>query len=88
MILPIGDNSYMFWCAGCESVHIVDSRWILDADTAAPTLTPSVLVQDQRGNVCHLHLSRGIVTYLADCTHALKGTAIPLPDFPAWMSSR
>lgn len=35
--------------------------------------------------VCHYFLIAGRLNYLADCTHALKGQNIELPDLPQWM---
>lgn len=32
--------------------------------------------------ICHLHLQNGILKYLGDCTHKLKGMNVPLPDMP------
>ena len=31
---------------------------------------------------CHTFITRGMVQFLADCTHALAGQTLPLPDLP------
>lgn len=32
---------------------------------------------------CHSFVRAGIIEFLSDCTHALKGQNVPLPDWPA-----
>jgi hypothetical protein len=88
MIFPTGENAFMYWCPGCNLVHFVDSRWVLSGLPSAPTITPSILVQDARTGVCHSYVTEGVITFLADCDHELRSTAVPLPDFPDWMLSR
>lgn len=36
--------------------------------------------------VCHYTITSGQIQYHADCTHACRGTIVPLPDIPesAW----
>lgn len=34
---------------------------------------------------CHTFIKGGMVQFLDDCTHALKGQTLPLPDLPASM---
>jgi hypothetical protein len=42
--------------------------------------------RDASGNtipsVCHYILTNGVLNYCGDCTHALKGQSISLPDLP------
>lgn len=33
--------------------------------------------------VCHLFVTKGKILFLADCSHALAGQTVDLPDFPA-----
>ena len=33
-------------------------------------------------NVCHYFLRAGVIEYLGDCTHALRGQKVMLPDWP------
>lgn len=35
---------FMYWCQGCEEVHMVGPTWAFDGDLEAPTFSPSVLV--------------------------------------------
>lgn len=43
-------------------------------------------VRDAQGNtvpmICHYHLTDGQLKFCGDCTHALKGKTVPLPDLP------
>lgn len=34
---------------------------------------------------CHYILTNGILNFCVDCTHALAGKAVPLPDLPEFM---
>ncbi len=34
---------------------------------------------------CHYILTAGVLNYCGDCTHALAGQSVPLPDLPAWL---
>jgi hypothetical protein len=33
---------------------------------------------------CHYIITAGQVAYCVDCTHAMKGQTIPMPDLPSW----
>lgn len=35
-----------------------------------------------RDEVCHSFVRAGKIEFLGDCTHALKGQTVPLPDWP------
>jgi histidinol-phosphatase (PHP family) len=79
----------IFWCPGCREVHPytinVSTRpcWQWNANLEKPTFTPSLLCsKDDPKRICHLYLTDGIIDYLGDCHHALKGTKVPLIDIP------
>lgn len=38
--------------------------------------------QTKVNKVCHSFVRDGMIQYLTDCTHALAGQTIPLPDYP------
>lgn len=71
-------------------------NWGYNGDPAAPTFTPSVLVTyngpdagqtDTEGHrapqaVCHSFVTDGRIQFLTDCTHALAGQTVDLPEFP------
>ena len=59
--------------------------------TAEPPVTPENLgdwkrapwVQTKRTMTCHSFVTDGRIQFLGDCTHALNGQTVDLPDFPA-----
>lgn len=68
------------------------SQWTWDGNAEAPTCHPSMNItmarhQDQDVTVpaarCHYFLRAGRIEFLGDCTHALAGQTIDLPDLPA-----
>lgn len=86
----------MFWCPGCDGAHQVTvgagpgPRWGYNGDPDAPTFTPSVLVTYNGPDagvdgappaVCHSFVTNGRIQFLGDCTHALAGQTVDLPDF-------
>lgn len=71
-------------------------RWGWNGDVDAPTFTPSVLVtwsepSDNPGEfddtskdvkkACHSFVTDGRIQFLGDCTHALSGQTVDLPDW-------
>ncbi len=61
--------------------------WGFDGNLELPTLTPSILTRTNRPEpfVCHSFLKAGVFQFLGDCTHALAGTYVPIPDLPEWV---
>lgn len=72
-------------------------RWGYNGDPVKPTFTPSILVTyngpdagqvDEDGRrappaVCHSFVTDGRIQFLGDCTHALAGQTVDLPEWPA-----
>lgn len=69
--------------------------WGFNGDGDKPTFTPSVLTwRDANPNAadgfeeyrvasrCHSFVTDGNIQFLSDCTHAMAGQTVPLPDFP------
>lgn len=68
--------------------------WKWNGDARRPTFSPSVNLRintpdmgehyqpDIASTVCHYFIRDGRIQYLGDCTHAMKGTTVDLPDFP------
>lgn len=90
------DGSLWFFCKGCDMPHSVKfgsgpgPRWGYNENPEDPTFTPSVLVrwnEWEEAKVCHSFVSDGRIEYLADCTHALAGQTVDLPDWEASWSS-
>lgn len=86
-------------CKSVHSVRIEGpNAWEWNGDVEKPTFKPSVLVtrpgnpkaseefkeyrQDRR---CHTFITDGMVQFLSDCTHALAGQTLPLPELPEWL---
>lgn len=93
-----GGIRLMFQCPGCERPHAVavgagpGPRWGWDESVDAPTFTPSVLVTYDGADagkggapqaVCHSFVTAGRIQFLGDCTHALAGQTVGLPDWRA-----
>ena len=82
----------LFYCRGCGMAHQVSvgdgpgPRWGYNGNPDKPTFTPSVRVRWTHGpqhepRVCHTFVTDGRIQYLGDCTHALAGQTIDLPEF-------
>lgn len=72
------------------------AQWTWDGNVEAPTFAPSMHIRtnspdDPRyqpqacSSVCHYFLRAGIIEYLGDCTHAMKGQKVPLPQLPEYL---
>jgi hypothetical protein len=92
------DGGLLFWCPGCDGAHQVKvgegagPRWGYNGDPDSPTFTPSVLVtysgldagiDGAPPAICHSYVKDGRIQFLADCSHALAGQAVDIPDFDA-----
>ncbi|MEI4485584.1 DUF6527 family protein [Frigidibacter sp. MR17.14] len=83
----------MFWCPGCDGGHMVmvgdgpGPRWGWNGSGDAPTFTPSIFVNapgpyhTDHAHSCHSFVTDGRIQYLGDCTHALAGQTVELPDW-------
>lgn len=74
-----------------ESPNSSGAIWQWNGDTEKPTFTPSMLIRwgkqadpkcEVNGGICHYILTDGIINYCGDCTHAMAGQSVPLPDWP------
>jgi hypothetical protein len=61
--------------------------WAFDGNLERPTFSPSLLRQSHRWEgeqkvpfVCHSFIRDGRIQFLTDCTHALAGQTVDLPD--------
>ena len=84
-----------FWCPGCKQAHQITvdcSRgWTWNGDGDQPTFNPSVFVNapgpffNPSPDVpsCHFFVRNGHIQFLSDCTHALAGQTVDLPDWPS-----
>lgn len=87
---------YFFDCPGCIGGHAVFVRphkapngasWDFNGDMEKPTFSPSILSRytftPESGKpdiVCHSFVADGKIQFLGDCTHALAGQTVEIPD--------
>ncbi len=85
---PTGEVMWWFWCPGCEECHAYTlPHWKRSGTDDQPSFTPSLLVTHGKEHPgrCHLYLTDGKLKFLGDCTHALKGQTVPIPEPPKWL---
>lgn len=68
------------------------ARWSFDGNVNAPTFSPSINISSPEHTFadgvkipaerCHYFLKAGQLQFLGDCTHALAGKTVPLPELP------
>ena len=77
--------------AGMAEAHQVAERphWDFDGNLDQPTLSPSILTtwnewqgegNPDKAHVCHSFVRAGRIEFLSDCTHALAGQTVDLPE--------
>ena len=84
-----------FMCPGCREMHQVRVQgeggptWTWNGSHDAPTFTPSILVTYNGPDagidgappaVCHSFVTDGRIQFLGDCTHAMAGQTVELPE--------
>jgi hypothetical protein len=94
-VQPVGEpyqgrQSYRFVCPGCAqydepgstliATHVFDSTWTYNGDGDRPTVSPSILLTGHDGRRCHSFVREGRIEFLSDCTHALAGQTVELPE--------
>lgn len=69
------------------------ASWSYNGDPQKPTFAPSINIKINHPghqhyrpglatNVCHYFIRDGKIEFLGDCTHALRGQTVDLPDIP------
>lgn len=76
---------------GVAGVHAVPfegaGAWSFNGNLERPTLAPSLLLaytitgEARPQYVCHSFVRDGRIQYLGDCTHALAGQTVDLPEW-------
>lgn len=84
-------------CKSAHTVSVGTNGWAWNQDAERPTFSPSVLVTYDGADAgqngapparCHSFVGDsdgsmpGFIVFLGDCTHALAGQTVPLPDYP------
>jgi hypothetical protein len=86
--LPMKGELWIFNCPGCECDHWVRSegpkpRWTIEGiDNNKPTVRPSLIVRGQYR--CHSFIDNGMIRFLGDCDHKLKGQTVEIPEYMEW----
>lgn len=78
---------HLWWfCPGCKCSHAYTvPRWTWNGSMYSPTFTPSLLCnQDDPKSRCHVFITDGIIDFLEDCYHELKGQKVPMQDWEGW----
>lgn len=79
-------------CPGCNIGHPFRVKsdnskrpsWDWNGDLKNPTFRPSMLVNQSRpGRRCHSFVEEGMIRFLNDCHHDLKGQIVELPVLDA-----
>jgi hypothetical protein len=97
MKLSVSEKGYaIFKCPGCGYNHRIRVKikgqallpepvWSWNESCDTPTISPSINFQsvDAQGlDVhCHTFVTDGKIQFLGDCTHALKGQTVEIPDW-------
>lgn len=71
---------YAIFCPACKCAHVLDNRWTFNGNMEKPTFRDSIAINTV-GYVCHSYVTDGMIQFLADCTHDLKGQTVPLQEF-------
>jgi hypothetical protein len=82
---PSDQHYAWFHCPACDKKHAVSTgpgRWGWNGDAEKPTLTPSVKVTGggDPNYCCHSFVADGRIQFLGDCSHALAGQTVDLPE--------
>lgn len=87
------DGMYAFWCPGCDGLHAFwtkggpvvnghEQNWTFNGDGDKPTIFPSLDVGKNLPNHhCHSWIKDGMIEFLSDSYHSLKGKTVPIPDW-------
>ena len=85
------DEALVYMCPACVCIHRIPvspgkgAWWQWNGDVNLPTFRPSirVVVEGYKdAYVCHAYVTGGAVRFLSDCTHAMAGQTVPLPEMP------
>jgi hypothetical protein len=94
--MTMAAGAIAFWCPGCKTLHAIhvaprpDGRlgpqWGYNDNPERPTFTPSILVTwtygEERASKVWYENRAGQIQFLGDCTHALAGQTVEIPDYP------
>lgn len=80
-------HGWLIHCPACEYGHLFDKRWTFNGDLEKPTFRASMLVYEgfwpdgeRSRHRCHSFVTDGKIQFLSDCTHAMAGQTVNLPE--------
>lgn len=90
-VSPVNDDykepiAHIFTCPGCGRPHIM----LVESEPTipAPYVLYSTWVSEGKKHVCHGRVEDGAIHFQQDCTHALAGKKVELPDLiPAFQET-
>lgn len=81
----------MFFCPGCQEAHGISVQelgntypnpWEWNGSEDRPTFSPSILANGSTPEKrCHSFVKDGMIQFLDDCWHALKGHTVEIPEW-------
>lgn len=87
----IEQDYYAFFCPGCGNAHAVTvngrkndcgATWQWNGSMDKPTFHPSIHCnRDMPELCCHSFVRDGVIQFLGDCYHSLKGQTVLLPNW-------
>lgn len=89
--LPVPNASDADWTPPQEYYAARDGAWAWNGSARRPSFMPSVLVTYDGADagkdgappaVCHSFVVAGQMQMLGDCTHALAGQTVDIPEWP------
>jgi hypothetical protein len=78
-------TQYLYWCPGCGYEHAFalkseGGHHDFNMDLNNPTVSPSLLQDFVPAQRCHSYIKNGMIQFLNDCHHPLRGQTIELPE--------
>jgi hypothetical protein len=88
-----GSPDFVVFCPACQTEHGIWTTernynraiWKFNNSLVSPTFAPSVKItighHPQPPEICHFFIRDGKIEYCDDCTHAMAGRTVELPEF-------
>lgn len=79
-------DQYQYNCPGCGYEHAFalktdGGHHTFNMDLENPTVSPSLVQDFTPGKMCHSFIKKGMIQFLNDCFHGLKGQTVELPHY-------
>jgi hypothetical protein len=92
LIEEIGNKQIIFWCLGCEDVHVCNvngrgqkgRRYFWNGSMTHPEISPKVI--NVKGGInndfCRVEVKNRSLKFSSDSTHWLSGRRVPMVTIP------